>query len=224
MPATPNISRYFRRLAGALPHLPSTLRLVWQAAPILTFAWTALLLLQGFLPVATVYLTRPVVNGIVAAIRANGDWRPILWPASLMAAVLLLTELLRTAVQWIRTAQADLVQDHIASLIHQKSLEADLAFYESPDFYDHLHRARSEAGHRPVALLETLGGLLQNSVTLAAMLVVLAVRYRCMASSGAVRRHASWPWPWCSATMPRASTSSACVPRHLSAAPGITIG
>jgi ATP-binding cassette subfamily B protein len=167
-------SSRLRRAATQLPNLPRTLRLVWQAAPRWTLAWTILLLIQGFLPVATVYLTRPLVNGIVAAVRSGGDWRPILTPALFMAAVLLLGELLQGAIHWVRTAQADLVQDHITSLIHKKSVEADLAFYGSPDFYDHLHRARAEAGYRPVALLETLGSLLQNGITLLAMLAVLA--------------------------------------------------
>src|SRR5439155_16030773 len=38
----------------------------------------------------------------------------------------------------------------------------------------HLHLARGEAGYRPIALLETLGSLLRNGVTLIAMLIVLA--------------------------------------------------
>lgn len=148
--------------------------MVWRAAPGWTVAWIILLLVQGFLPVATVYLTRPLVNGIVAGVRAGGDWRPILTPAVLMAIVLLLSELLRGVINWVRTAEAELVQDHISGLIHRKSIAADLAFYESPDFYDHLHRAREEAGQRPMVLLEKLGNVLQNGVTLLAMLGVLA--------------------------------------------------
>ena len=170
----PSASRYFARLAASLGQLPRTLALVRQAAPGWTVAWFAILVVQGFLPVATVYLTRPVVNGIVGAIRSGGNWRPVVIPGILMGILLLVTELLGSAMHWVRTAQGDLVQDHITSLIHQKSVEADLAFYESPDFYDHLHRARAESSYRPTALLETLGGVLQNGLTLIAMLVVLA--------------------------------------------------
>ena len=101
----PSVSRYFRRLTWALPHVVRTLRLIWPAAPAWTSAWTVLLLVQGFLPVITVFLTRPVINGIVAALRSGGDWRPILWPASLMAIVLFLTELLRGAIQWVRLSK-----------------------------------------------------------------------------------------------------------------------
>src|SRR6185295_17401297 len=167
-------ARYFRRAAAALPHVSAALRLIWRAAPGWTAVWIALLAVQGLLPIALVYLTRPIVNGIAAAVRDRADWRPVVVPAVLMAVVLLLIELLRGAIQYVRTVEADLVQDQITSLVQQKSVEADLAFYESPDFYDGLHRARAEAGYRPVALLETLGSLLQSGVTLIAMLAVLA--------------------------------------------------
>ena len=55
--------------------------------------------------------------------------------------------------------QARRIEDHISGLIHEKSVNVDLAFYETPDFYDHLHRARAEAGSRPIALLENAGNL-----------------------------------------------------------------
>jgi ATP-binding cassette subfamily B protein len=157
-----------------LRHLARALGLVWRACPGLTAAWGLLLLVQGALPVATVYLTRPVVNGLVAAIRSGGNWGPLLLPAALMGVVLLIGELIRGSLRWIRTAQGDLVQDHIMSLIHRKSIAADLSFYESPDFYDHLHRARAEASYRPAALLETFGAVIQNGITLIAMLAVIA--------------------------------------------------
>jgi ATP-binding cassette subfamily B protein len=159
-----------------LVYLPRALALVWAAARGRAVAWVALLLVQGLLPVATVYLTRLLVDGLVAAAGAGGTWQtlaPLLLLVAFMAGVMLLAEVLRSAAGWVRAAQAELVKDHISALIHQKSVAADLAFYESPDFYDHLHRARNEAGYRPVALVEGLGQLLQNGVTLLAMGAVL---------------------------------------------------
>lgn len=165
-----------RRASTQLPYLPRTLRLIWHAARGWTAAWAVLLLLQGLLPVASVYLTRTLVNRAVAVFRTHGEAasiRAALIPAVLIAAVLLLTEILRSASHWIRTAQAGLIQDHISSLIHRQSVAADLAFYETPEFYDHLHRARAEAGYRPVALLETFGSMLQSGITLVGMGAVL---------------------------------------------------
>jgi ATP-binding cassette, subfamily B, bacterial len=170
------LSSKLRKAAAQLRYLPRTLALVWAAARRWTTAWAALLAVQGLLPLAIVYLTRPLVNRTVAAVKAGGAWesvRPALVIVVALAAITLLSEALRTAIGWVRTHQSELVQDHINGLIHRKSVEADLAFYDSPEFYDHLHRARLEASYRPVMLLESLGGLLQNGITLAAMLAVL---------------------------------------------------
>lgn len=159
-----------------LSYLPQTFCLVWAAAQYWTLAWVVLLVVQGLLPVATVYLTRFLVNSLVTVAGTGSSWKhiqPILIPGALMVGVLLLTEILRSASEWIRTAQSELVQDHISGLIHKKSIAVDLAFYESSGYYDHLERARSDASSRSLALLENTGSLLQNSITLLAMAAVL---------------------------------------------------
>ena len=55
-----------RNAWARLPLLPRALALVWQAARYWTMGWAALLVIQGLLPVATVYLTRQVVDGLAA--------------------------------------------------------------------------------------------------------------------------------------------------------------
>ena len=174
-----NLKLLLAKLDGAaaqLPHLARVLRLVWAAARGWTLLWAGLLLLQGLLPMAVVYLTRALVDRLVTVAGAGVDWpslRPTLILVLLMAGVLLTTEVLRSVSGWVRTAQAELVQDHINLLIHQTSTRVDLAFYESSEYHDHLHRARNEASYRPLALLENGGSLIQNGITLVAMAVVL---------------------------------------------------
>jgi ATP-binding cassette subfamily B protein len=165
-----------RKVRAQLPYLPRALALVWAAARAWTLAWLALLVVQGILPVAVVHLTRALVDSVVAAVGSGSSWAAVRTPlilALLMAGVLLLGELLRAATRWVRGAQADLVADHITSLVHDKAIVADLAFFESPEYHDQLHRARIDSHSRPVALVENLGGLLQNSITLFAMAAVL---------------------------------------------------
>src|SRR5262245_22872536 len=87
-----SVGRYFRRAYAAVPYLARTIQLIWRAAPQWSAIWIVLLLLQGFIPVAVVYLTRPLVNGIAASVARGGGWGPILWPASLMAAALIASE------------------------------------------------------------------------------------------------------------------------------------
>ena len=166
------LSSKLRKALAQLPYLPRALKLVWAVARPWTTAWIVLLIVQGLLPAATVYLTKLVVDGVVIALRL-GSSQPVLLPLLLLGGVLLLMEVVRNAINWVRTVQAELLQDHITSLIHEKSVAVDLAFYELSDYYDHLHRARTEARYRPVALLGNLGALLQNSITLVAMGAIL---------------------------------------------------
>jgi ATP-binding cassette, subfamily B, bacterial len=161
-----------RKALAQLPYLPRALRLVWDVARGWTIAWAVLLILQGLLPAALVYLTKLAVDGVVATLKINSDWpgvRSVLIKVALLGGVMILMEVARVAIGWIRTVQSELLQAHIHDLIHTKSVAADLAFYEFPDYYDHLHRARGEATYRPLALLENLGSLFQNGITLVAM-------------------------------------------------------
>ncbi|MCC6756264.1 MAG: ABC transporter ATP-binding protein, partial [Solirubrobacterales bacterium] len=165
-----------RNAAARFAYVPQTWRMVWTAAHRWTLAWMVLLAAQGLLPAATVYLTRQLVEALAAGIGSGITWhdaRPILTPAALMAIVMLLSEALQAASDWVRTAQSELVQDYLSGLIHEKSVTVDMAFYESPDYYDRLYRARNELTSRPLALLESTGSLLQNGITLVAMAAVL---------------------------------------------------
>jgi len=172
----PRSSSKLRRLVNPIADLPKVFGLVWNASHNWTIAWICLLLIQGILPVTIVYLTRIVVDSLVLVAGKGLDWQslqPLIIPASLMAAALLLTQLSNSLIQWIRTVQAEFVKDYISSLIQAKSAELDLAFYESSDFYDRLSRAGSEADRNSLALLENSGSLLQNSITLFGLAAIL---------------------------------------------------
>jgi ATP-binding cassette subfamily B protein len=155
---------------------PKTLRMIWEAAPRWTLAWSLLLLIQGLLPAVSVYLTKLLIDSLMGAIRAHGAWeatRPALFLLLLFVGITLLAEFLQSATDWIRTAQAEYIQNHIKGLIHKKSVELDLSYHESAEYHDCLHQAVSEAGSRPLSFLENCGSLLQNCVTLIAMSAVL---------------------------------------------------
>src|SRR4030095_10577535 len=164
------------KLLENIPHLVRTLRLVWKAAKGWVAAWILLLLIQGLLPVAAVYLTRSLVNALSAAIGGGvslANFQPVLFYGVMMGAVLVLTEVTQVCAEWIRTVQSELIQDHISALVQDKSVSLDLAFFEMPEFYDHLYRARNDASSRPLALLESSGNVVQNSITLVAIAAIL---------------------------------------------------
>jgi ATP-binding cassette subfamily B protein len=159
-----------------LSYLTRVFAIVWAAAGRWMVAWAILLVVQGLLPVALVYLTKPLVDGMQAAVGHGRSWEsvePVLLVAMAIGGVLILTELIKVALEWISAVQSELVQDHVSDLLHAKATSVDLGFFETPDFHDHMYRARVDASNRPQALLESSGSLVQNTVTVVAMAAVL---------------------------------------------------
>jgi ATP-binding cassette, subfamily B, bacterial len=161
------------------PHYLRALSLIWEAAHGLTLVWAILLILQGLLPIGSIYLTKLIVDGFVNVIKtgvSRATLQPLVIEVLLFATILILTELFQSLLEWIRAAQSEYVQDYITNLIHNKSIEVDLAFYESPEYFDHLQRAQSDASSRSLALLENTGSLVQYSITLVGIASIL-IRY-----------------------------------------------
>jgi ATP-binding cassette subfamily B protein len=172
----PAVSQRLGQAPQQLHFYLRTLRLIWGATPRLTLAWLGLLLVQGLLPIATVYLTKQVVDSLVNAVGSGLRWsvvQPLVVQAALMGGVLLAAEVVQGILEWVRAAQSEHVEDHLTDLIQRQSASVDLAFYEAPEYYDHLQRAQSDASARSLALLESTGGLAQNGVTLVGVAVLL---------------------------------------------------
>ena len=158
------------------PSIIRAFRLVWHAAPRWTTLWLVLLIIQGLLPVATVYLTKYLVDSLVALI--DGGLTPELLQPTLIAIagmilVMLISEVLRSFTNMVYTAQSELINDYVRKLVQDKAVEVDAAYYDSPIYYDRLHRASYESHYRPTSLVRNFGSLLQNTITLVAMAGVL---------------------------------------------------
>jgi ATP-binding cassette subfamily B protein len=153
---TSQIKHFFRQL----PTGRHALALVWRAAGWWTAAWGILLVAQGLVPAGLALLLRTLVNRLVT----SPGWSAIAAPAIGIAALWVVAQLLSSALSWVRAAQAEYVQDEVHRLIHVQALRVDLAFYDDPDSYDRLYRAHVDAISQPLALLESLGSLVQNGL------------------------------------------------------------
>lgn len=174
-----HLELFYKKLSEArerLAYVPRALRLIWRAASWWTVAWFVLLAVQGTLPAATVYLTKLLVDAVVEAMQIGPSWEGVsilLWPSGLMGLTLLLSNVIKGVVQYVQTGQSELVEDHIKGRIHDQAIRVDMAFYESSDYHDQLHQASSEASNRSLELIQNLGSLLKNGVTLVAISGVL---------------------------------------------------
>lgn len=154
---TSQIAQFFRQL----PTGGRALALVWKSARWWTVAWVILLICQGLIPAGQALLLRTLVNRFLA----SPHWHEIALPSLGIVALWVAAQLLSSALSWVREVQAEQVQDEVHRLIHLQALRLELAFFDHSESYDLLYRAQVDAISQPLALLENLGGLLQNGLS-----------------------------------------------------------
>ncbi len=131
--------------------------LVWQSAPGWTLVSLVLLIAQGLLPLASLYLLKLIVDAVTAALKSSQpDFNQTLWLIVAMGAVTLAGAIASSLAALVNEVQAQSVTDHMASVIQAKSVQADLAYYENSHYYDTLHRAQQEAPYRPTHIVNGL--------------------------------------------------------------------
>jgi ATP-binding cassette subfamily B protein len=79
----------------------------------------------------------------------------------------------RSAAMLVTEAQTQVVTDFVSDLVHSKSIEVDLQYYEDSKYYDLLQRAQQEAPYRPMSIIQDLMQVGQGLVTVATMLLLL---------------------------------------------------
>jgi ATP-binding cassette subfamily B protein len=163
------------RLSDAL-HLAEAVRLVWRAAPGWTAFNAALAVLQGVVPLLTVYLMKLIVDAVTEGVTQADHaaaFRETAVLIAVAAAVGLAAALLRSLSSLTSEALAQTVTDHVSDLIHAQSITVDLEYYEDPSYYDTLQRAQSEAPSRPTKIVNDLLTTGQSGISMVSMAVLL---------------------------------------------------
>ena len=148
--------------------------LVWESNSKLTFANILLAIAQSGLPLLSLYLTKLIIDRITeTAASPEPSLPPIVILIALAAMVALLSDALRAVAAWVSEAQSQRVTDYVRNLLHSKSIEMDLDYYENPQYYDFLHQAQSEAVYRPNVIFNRLTQLVNSSLSLAGIGLLL---------------------------------------------------
>src|SRR5688572_1172984 len=167
--------RGMRARLEALRYLPQLVRLVWQTHRALTVAMVALRLVRAFVPVATLWAAKLIIDEVVLLTRQPGAPLGDLWRVvALELAIVVVGELLARASALVESLLGDLFSNNISVRLMRHAATLDLQQFEDPDFYDHLERARRQTTARIglIAMLLTMGQDLITLGTLGAALVV----------------------------------------------------
>ncbi len=156
--------------------VPRALSLVWESNRGYTIGMAIFSILFGFLPAVTAWISKLLIDAVVAAVAAKGDAphaQVVIELVLLQLGILLGSSLLQTVRNINQQALQELTARRVQLMIMQHANRLDLSFFENPAFYDTLQQAQREAGYRPVGMVEQLFGLLRSAITFLSMIALI---------------------------------------------------
>jgi ATP-binding cassette subfamily B protein len=149
--------------------LDRAIRLVWTSAPGWATVNLVLVVIQGLLPLAGLYLLKRIIDTLQATIAAGGgpaSFRPVLLWVCLAAGVALVTAIANALASLAGQAQSLVLTDKVTDILHSQSVAVDLEYYENAQYHDTLHRAQGDAMSRPLSIVNRLVQMGQSTVSL----------------------------------------------------------
>ncbi|MBN2106765.1 MAG: ABC transporter ATP-binding protein [Deltaproteobacteria bacterium] len=149
--------------------LDRAVRLVWQYAPGWSLVNLLLVLVQGLLPLVSLYLMKQIVDMVTAGLSAPDPaaaFPQVGFFILLAGGTAFLAVFCRSLADLAGEAQSLIITDAVSDMLHSQSIAVDLAYYEDPSYYDTLHRAQQEAPYRPTRIVNGLIGLAQCGFSL----------------------------------------------------------
>lgn len=150
--------------------------LLWASSRRWTLLSTLLMVLEVIFGLAMLYLLKQladVVTGLLGNEAASANIAPVMRYVALTGITTLAFMISRSLSNLAKEACGLLVADHIDRQIHARAVEADLAFYESPRYFDTLERAREAGNQRPVQVVGNLMMLAKNGLMLTALMAMI---------------------------------------------------
>ncbi len=134
----------------------------------MTISLAAFTLVGALVPLGVAYVGKRIVDAVVAHAREA----TIRWVMVELALVVMMATVQR-GLGLLRSLLGARLGIDINVRILEKAQSLGLRYFEDPDFYDKLTRARREASSRPIALVTESFGLVQSVITLAGYAALL---------------------------------------------------
>ncbi len=164
-----------KHIRNDLANIVQATRFVYQSDRRLFAVHLVLIVLQSVLPLVSLYVLKLLVDAVTGSIAGHKEMLvPRIWLyAGVFCGVFLFTRVFTIINQLTDEVLTQKLIDFISNLLHKKSTELDLAYYDNAEYHDTFHRAQQEANYRPIQILDNLTGILQNGLSLAGIVALL---------------------------------------------------
>ncbi len=169
----PDTRPALRERLAALRHVPPFLRLVWETRPLYALLMVGLRAVRALVPVSFLWVAKLIVDTVIAMQRdPTPDWGRLWTLLALEIAITVTGDLLARASALVDGLLSDLFTLRLSVRLMEHAARLDLAFFEDPEFYDKLERARRHTSGR-IQMLGQLLAMGQDILTLLTLLGAL---------------------------------------------------
>jgi ATP-binding cassette, subfamily B, bacterial len=175
IPRKPEGDATWRTRLASLRNIRPLLGMVWDTSPALVSITTALRLIRALLPLAMLWVSKLILDGVVAWIRRGSGNAAGLWKlVALELGLAVLSDLLARANSLADSLLGDRFTNRISVRLIEHATQLDLASFEDPVFYDKLERARRQTTGR-IGLLAAVLNVAQDTLSLISLSAGLIV-------------------------------------------------
>lgn len=139
----------WRAVRGIIGYYPRTLRLVWEASPRYALVTLLATILSGAVPPTQLWISKVLIDRITVALEARQlgnafDWTTLLAPIAVIFLVWVAGTISQSVAETASAVLVTLVGKRAEYLMLEKAAQLDMAFFETPSFYDQMESARRE--------------------------------------------------------------------------------
>ena len=155
--------------------VPRVFAFLWEVSPTLFVTLACILLFNALAPAALAWLSmKVIVDGVVDAATTGSGWLALSVPLGAVFAIWMINSGLSAVDVIVRRLLQQKTEVLESAKLLEKSASLDIAFFETPRFYDQLHQAVNHRWYVHQVANQSLS-LLQQGISLVAMLGLLSV-------------------------------------------------
>lgn len=156
--------------------LLNALHLTIKTAPKAVVGSLFLASIQSGLWILGLYTMKLGVDFLTSTLQnfdGSQSYSKLLWILFFALTITLLSLMAESVYRYLKEVHSLTFTDYICEIIHAKSIELDLEYYENPLYFDNLHRAQEDGVYRPSHIVESFFALGQNAVILIGMSAIM---------------------------------------------------
>lgn len=153
-------------------NISKTMKFVFESDKKLSYASLVLLVIMGALPLIVLYLTKILIDSITnsGGYAQNDVWYVI----AIFCGIILFMQIAISINSVVYQILGHRVVNYVNNLLHNKSLELDLTYYDNAEYHDTFHRAQQEATTRPLQIVGSVSELIKSIISFLGVAFILA--------------------------------------------------